>query len=188
MSIVYQVAAFGSAGPFGPHSARQLKEANELGVLLAKNNMQIVQGGGPGTMLEMRNGHREAGGSPVSIHLNQYPTEQVEGELVQGYDILSDRQYELIRRRHAYVAVAGGVGTAYEILQVVACKTVGEVDMATPVVCVGSCWHPLESMLYSMHGKVGTLKYIPEHLVTFVESVQDAVDIFVQHRNILVTT
>lgn len=121
--------------------------AESLGKALTQNNFTTVNGGGPGLMeLVARGAHRE-GGEVVGIHFehegrqpSKHNTETI------SYKELQPRQQKIISLADAFVVLPGGLGTAFELLEVLAKKHLGEKKV--PIILVShEFWDDLLKMM-----------------------------------------
>ncbi len=121
-----------------PSSPFHLRTARHFGGILAGAGFTCVNGGGPGMMRALCEGAMEAGGQVHGVLLNaeRYPpghnafTERVE------FDELALRQKMLIDLGDAYVALPGGIGTMFEVLDVISRKLLGQIPADRPIILV----------------------------------------------------
>jgi len=113
------------------------KLAEGLGKTLAENNFSVVNGGGPGLMDRVAKGAFENGGNMIGIHF------EFEGRKASKYNTktiiykkLSTRQKKIISMADAFVILPGGLGTVYELCEVLAGKFMGNIKKETPVILV----------------------------------------------------
>jgi uncharacterized protein (TIGR00730 family) len=118
--------------------------ANELGKSLAKNGFTVVNGGGPGLMDIVAKGAFEEGGKVIGVHFefegrtpSKYNTETLK------YKELFPRQQKVISLADAFVVLPGGLGTLYELVEVIAKKYLSEIGSDVPVILISEeFWDP----------------------------------------------
>lgn len=144
-----QVVVFsGSRGPNSDHMAT----ARLLGESIARKGWTVVNGGGQGLMRATLEGARTCQGRTLAVQLGHGARERgAEADLVLSMKRLVDRQRAMIEQGDAFVALPGGIGTLFEILQILALKNAGEMDPNTPLVLLGR-FH--ENLAYLVEGVV----------------------------------
>ncbi len=122
--------------------------AHKMGELLAKNNFVTVTGAGNGLMEEVMRGAFEAGGETIGVVLN-FEGRKRSKHLTSSteFDTLGPRQDKLIAEGDAYIALPGGIGTMYEILNILALKRLKEIPREKPLILVGEYYKMFEEML-----------------------------------------
>lgn len=123
--------------------------AMKLGKALAAEGFTTVNGGGPGLMDIVAKGAFEAGGQVMGIAL------EFEGRAPSQYNTKSEVYRKLVERQkrindlgQAYIALPGGIGTLYEIMDILAQKRAWEISGNIPVIFLGrDFWKPLVSMI-----------------------------------------
>lgn len=129
----------GSKEGFGAYN----KLAEELGKELAKNKFVTVNGGGPGLMDLVAKGAYKNGGEVIGVHFelegrkpSQYNTQTL------TYVDLHPRQQKVIELADAFVVLPGGIGTVFELFEVLAKKHLNEMDPNIPVFLLpGDFWY-----------------------------------------------
>ncbi|MDD5085711.1 MAG: LOG family protein [Candidatus Omnitrophica bacterium] len=132
------IAVFGSSQI--KEDSHAYKEARELGFLLAKNGITVINGGYRGVMEASSRGAEEAGGRSIGVTVatfpskaNSYLTEEIK---MTGW---KDRVFKLMDLADGYVLFEGGTGTLVELAIV---WEMAEKGLATdkPVILLGKCW------------------------------------------------
>lgn len=123
----------------------------ETGKILARRGFTVVTGGGPGLMNQALKGAYENNGKTIGVRLHQ------EGKVQSPYATktffyrqLKPRQAKLISLAHAFLALPGGIGTFYEIFEVLSLKRKGEIKMSTPLIIIGEYYEEFLKLISLM--------------------------------------
>lgn len=125
--------------------------AFRTGKLLAEAGFVVVTGGGPGLMNEVLRGAYESHGKTVGICINirdRFHSEFITTKEV--FDELIPRQERLLSLADGFIALPGGVGTVYEIMEVIALKRKKEISTTKPLLLVDGYYHKFQYMIESM--------------------------------------
>ncbi|OGG21221.1 Rossman fold protein, TIGR00730 family [Candidatus Gottesmanbacteria bacterium RIFCSPHIGHO2_02_FULL_40_13] len=142
---------------FAGNGCRQDKEefyyslSYETGKILAQSGFTAVTGGGPGLMNQVLKGAYENGGKTIGVRLHQEG--KVQSPFVTRtffYRRLKPRQAKLISLADAFLALPGGIGTFYEIFEVLSLKRKGEIKMSTPLIIIGSYFNEFLKLISLM--------------------------------------
>lgn len=130
-----------------PHDADR-KLAFSLGQSIAATGWTTVNGGGPGLMNAVLEGAKSKGGATYAVQLSR--TQRIQSPFAdasEAFANLIERQNRMMARADAFVALPGGVGTFFEIFQVLALKNAGELPAETPLILLSSSFSRLETHL-----------------------------------------
>lgn len=120
----------------------------ELGSLLAREGFVTLTGGGPGLMNEVLRGAYENKGETVGICLNIGGRENSNFlSRKETFDNLLERQKRLLSLADAFLALPGGIGTLYEIVEVLALKRKKEIPQNKPIILISNFYDPFETII-----------------------------------------
>ena len=140
----YRVSIFGSAR-LKPET-KEYAEVFQLAKKLAKNNVDVVTGGGPGLMEAANAGAKEGSsksksfGLHVDLPFETSPNEHL--DITYHHKKFSSRLDEFMRISHAVIVTPGGIGTTLELLYTWQLIQVGHI-YPRPVILVGKMWEGL---------------------------------------------
>lgn len=150
-----------------------LEDAEKISVWLAKNKVTLVNGASKsGLMGYTAKCAYEAGGKVYGIGLHKYESE-IHQYLTnfEGYDEHSMRQKRLIELGDAYIALAGGLGTIYEILDVHIEQFLGTITV--PMIIVGPLVKTYKQIIADVKAN-GLYHKLPEQII-FAENADEAI-------------
>tara|TARA_B100000446_G_C10431959_1_gene298556 strand:- start:27 stop:701 length:675 start_codon:yes stop_codon:yes gene_type:complete len=137
----FRVSIFGSAR-IKPNTEEYM-EVYDLAKKLAKNNADIVTGGGPGLMEAANAGAKDGSSKSKSFGLHvDLPFETTPNEhldITYHHKRFSSRLDEFMRISHAVIVTPGGIGTILELLytwQLIQVSHISE----RPIILVGKMW------------------------------------------------
>ena len=137
----FRVSIFGSAR-IKPNTEEYM-EVYDLAKKLAKNNADIVTGGGPGLMEAANAGDKDGSsisksfGLHVDLPFETTPNEHL--DITYHHKRFSSRLDEFMRISHAVIVTPGGIGTILELLytwQLIQVSHISE----RPIILVGKMW------------------------------------------------
>ena len=137
----YRVSIFGSVR-IKPNTEEYM-EVYDLAKKLAKNNADIVTGGGPGLMEAANAGAKDGSsksksfGLHVDLPFETSPNEHL--DITYHHKRFSSRLDEFMRISHAVIVTPGGIGTILELLytwQLIQVSHISE----RPIILVGKMW------------------------------------------------
>jgi len=131
------VSIFGSARRMSKHE-KYYKIARSVAFLLAKRNLAIITGGGPGIMEAANRGAKEAGGKSIGLNI-QIPIEQRPNKYIKTlieFRYFFCRKVMFVKYASAFVILPGGFGTLDEFFEAITLIQTGRSE-PFPVILVG---------------------------------------------------
>ena len=129
-------------------AAHYYKIAYDTGKALAMHGFTVATGGGPGLMDKVLKGAYQKGGHTVGVCLD------FEGRKQSGYakekylhKKLRDRQKHLLKFADYALAVPGGLGTMYEVFEVLTLIRKKEIVLQSPLILIGSYFQILHQLI-----------------------------------------
>jgi len=142
---------------FGSHldkpGEKEYQQAYNLGRLLAKENIVVLTGGGPGTMEAANKGAFETGGRSIGLNLELGKREQKNHFLNDSicFHYLFVRRLMLAHAAQAYVFFPGGFGTLDEFFEIVTLVVTRKINQQMPIILIGKeYWNSLRKWLEDM--------------------------------------
>lgn len=173
------VSIFGSARTQRTESI--YKAARRMGSQIAKRNIAVITGGGPGIMEAANRGAALAGGKSVGLGI-ELPHEQGLNQWVNlgmSFRYLFVRKTMFIKYSSGVIVCPGGFGTLdemFELLTLVQTHKVANI----PVVLYGKeYWQGLFDWLNGPVAEHGMISTIDPKLVTVTDDADEAVDVAV---------
>ena len=137
------VSIFGSART--PPDNHYYKQARKLAAMLARKNLTVITGGGPGIMEAANRGADEAGGKSVGLNIS-LPFEQTANPYANislDFHYFFARKVMFVKYACAFVCFPGGFGTMDEFFESMTLIQTQKVE-PFPVVLIGkSFWGKL---------------------------------------------
>ena len=156
------------------------RAAEELGTLLANNNIDIVYGGGnTGLMGTLANSALAVGGNVTGVIPNFLQESEVGHpdltELIVT-DNMHDRKRLMYERADIFISLPGGTGTFDETIETMTWVQLNIFNKEIILVDVEAYWEPFLTLI--KHGiKEGFINKRNESLLTLVKSPQHSIDI-----------
>lgn len=183
----FRVAIFGSARTDkGNESYRRVFE---LAKLLGKEHIDIVTGGGPGTMAAASAGHKIGDKRAISKTyglLIKLPKEQRANrhlDIRKEFTKFSERLHNFMILSDVAVVSPGGVGTILEFfytLQLVQTRKVKQM----PIIMIGNQWEPLIKWMRNYPMKRGFMSKTDLNSIFYVKSVQQAFNLILRTKKL----
>lgn len=178
----YSVAVFCGSSPGGVRAPDYLGLARDFGRMLAEAGMICVNGGSCGMMTALSEGAHAGGGCVKCICLSEFPPDHVFYTDMELHPYLAVRQHALIQDRQAYVALPGGYGTIFEVMDVMSRKALGEIPEHYPLICVGSEeFTDLKRLVAGIYRRRFS-PHDPFHLMKFVATPEAAMELLIAAR------
>lgn len=154
--------------------------AYKTGKLLAEKEFVVVSGGGPGLMNEVSRGAYEAGGYTIGICLETKGRTQSNFlKEKQVFYKLRKRQEKLMSLADGFLALPGGIGTLYEITEVLALKRKYEIPEGVPLVIVDGYYTEFQVMMENMEKEGFTPPYL-HTMYDRVETPEEGIEILIE--------
>jgi uncharacterized protein (TIGR00730 family) len=151
--------------------------AYETGKILAEEGFTLVSGGGYGLMEASCKGSKDANGYVIGVGLQKL--EEKNAYIDRYYERVGihSRQSTLITLADAFIALPGGMGTLYEIAEIMELKKLGE-EESEPVIVINSYgfYDGLKMQLEKMRENEYVLNAFSNYVV-FVENPREAISI-----------
>ena len=152
------------------------KKAETLGRMLAKKNIAVISGGGPGIMEAANKGAFEAGGKSIGINI-ELPEEQASNvytthQINMRYFFV--RKVLLVKYAEAFVIFPGGFGTLDELFEAWTLIQTLKVEPFPIILCGSEFWG---GMMQWLRGYILKNQYIDRKDLELVKIIDDPKDI-----------
>ncbi|MBI5147875.1 MAG: TIGR00730 family Rossman fold protein [Parcubacteria group bacterium] len=156
-------------------------EARKLASFLAKENIGVISGGGPGIMEAANRGAAEAGGDSIGLNI-KLPYEQRINPWVKkaiAFHYFFVRKVMLSYSAQAYVFFPGGYGTLDEVFEIITLIQTKKVSDTIPVILVGKeFWQPIcEWIDKALYEKFQTIDKEDMNIYKLVDTAEEALEI-----------
>lgn len=158
--------------------------AIRTGELLAKNGFTVATGGGPGQMCDVNKAAIENGGQVISIQLSAngetscaYYTEK------HLFDDLEYRQKKLLDIADAIIMLPGGLGTLYELVDILERKHFGKFPMQAPIILVDKSYYKTLDTFLTHASDVGFIEHEINDMCIFVDTPEEAIQALNKYFN-----
>lgn len=174
---MYKIKSLGVfCGSAEGKNPRYIKDALQLGKILAENNIRLIYGAGHvGMMGAVAKGALSAGGTVVGIinTLLQDREQQIfKLSELKIFPSLHIRKDAMLESSDAFCVLPGGIGTLDEIFEVMTLKQLGEHHKPIILYNAEGFWEPLRKTINSLID-AGYIR--PEHaqLLTYIDNIED---------------
>jgi uncharacterized protein (TIGR00730 family) len=176
------VTIFGSARlpPNNPHYQMALN----IGKMLAKENLAVVTGGGPGIMEAANRGAAEGKGRSVGLNI-ELPFEQKGNKYANvpvNFHYFFSRKVCFVKYSIAFIYMPGGYGTLDEFFEVLTLVQTRRIPRY-PIILIGEeFWSGLLRWVKNTLGREGLIGPGDMELITVTDDPQKAVDIILDYK------
>ncbi|MBT5782122.1 MAG: LOG family protein [Candidatus Marinimicrobia bacterium] len=181
-SDYYRVSIFGSAR-LKPDT-KEYSQIYQLAKKLAKNNVDIVTGGGPGLMEAANAGAKDGSSESKSFGLHvDLPFETSPNghlDVTYHHKKFSSRLDEFMRISNAVIVAPGGIGTVLELMYTWQLIQVGHIT-ARPIILIGTMWPGLLKWMKSEVLKKKLISNSDFDNILIVEHAEEAFDLLKPH-------
>ena len=171
------VSVFGSART-SPEDL-DYRQALYLGNLLAKSDITVITGGGPGIMEAANRGAKEAGGRSIGLNIT-LPMEQKPNEYstkLVSFKYFFIRKVMLIKYARAFVVFPGGFGTLDEMFEAITLIQTNKIK-PFPIILYGShFWRNLSDWIQDDLVNTGLVAEKDLDLFTICDDVEEVVSL-----------
>ncbi|MEE8379619.1 MAG: TIGR00730 family Rossman fold protein [Gammaproteobacteria bacterium] len=178
----HAVSIFGSARlePDNPH----YQKAVEIAQRLAKNNFDIITGGGPGIMEAANKGALDENVKSVGLNIN-LPQEQAPNpyqNVSLDYRYFFVRKVMFVKHSMGYVIMPGGFGTLDEFFEALTLMQTEKI-FPMPLILFGvDFWQGLIDWLRGTMLVNGTISESDFEFIKITDDIDEVVSIMVKHR------
>lgn len=176
------VTIFGSArlAPKNPH----YQMAVALGKMLAKQNLAVVTGGGPGIMEAANRGASEAKGKSVGLNI-ELPHEQMGNKYINipiNFHYFFSRKVCFVKYSLAFIFMPGGFGTLDEFFEVLTLVQTRRIPRY-PLILIGQdYWSGLLKWTKNTLEKNAYISPDDMDLITVTDDAQVALDMILDYK------
>jgi len=176
------VTIFGSART--APSDRYYKLAVALGDELAKSNLAVITGGGPGTMEAANRGAARAKGKSVGLNI-ELPHEQKGNRYANipiHFHYFFSRKVCFVKYSIGFVFMPGGFGTLDEFFEVITLVQTGRISRF-PLILIGrEYWSGLLKWIDKVLLERGFISPGDEKLFTLTDDPHEAIEIILEYQ------
>ena len=176
------VTIFGSART--PVDSKNYHAAQEIAKGLAKHNLAVVTGGGPGIMEAANKGAAHAGGKSVGLNI-ELPHEQTGNRFANvpvNFHYFFSRKVCFVKYSLGFIFMPGGFGTLDEFFEVLTLVQTGRIPKFPLVMYGREHWKGLFAWMKTHLEKEALISPGDLDLVKFVDEPQEAIDIILEYQ------
>jgi uncharacterized protein (TIGR00730 family) len=182
------VTIFGSARL--PVSDAYYKFAVNLGAKLAKQNLAVITGGGPGLMEAANRGAAKAKGKSIGLNI-ELPHEQEGNRFVNipiNFHYFFSRKVCFVKYSIAFVFMPGGFGTLDEFFEILTLVQTQRIPRF-PLILIGKeYWKGLLAWIEARLEKNALISPEDNELFTVTDDIEEAMAIIMEFRKTLGVT
>ncbi len=178
------ITVFGSARSQPDSEFYRLGES--LGAALAKRNIPVMTGGGPGLMEATNKGCKNAGGTSLGCNITLQHEQIPNPYLLKTYTCryFFIRKLALTRYSYAFIALPGGYGTLdelFEMLNLIITKRIS----SFPIVLLGkSFWAPIFEFITTDLVNKKMISSDEHSMILLTDNVEEALNYIQSHAKI----
>ncbi|HEV2694168.1 MAG TPA: TIGR00730 family Rossman fold protein [Verrucomicrobiae bacterium] len=176
------VTIFGSARTKSTH--KNYRDAQEIAKLLAKHELAVITGGGPGIMEAANRGAMQAGGKSVGLNI-ELPHEQSGNRYANvpiHFHYFFARKVCFVKYSLGFVFMPGGFGTLDEFFEVITLVQTGRIPQF-PLILFGSeYWKGLMFWMKSRLEKDGLISPDDLDLVAITDDPKEVVELILDYQ------
>ena len=159
--------------------AKYQSAAQEMGALLAKNNIQLVYGGGrTGLMGLVSNAVLEAEGKAIGISTTLISTREGINENLHEIMIVEtmhERKRLMFEKSEAFIILPGGIGTLDETFEIMTWKQIGLHHKKIIFLDIDGYWSTIFSTHFKRMIEDGFVREIDQKLFTIVKTPEEVI-------------
>ena len=160
------------------------QQAVEIAQRLAKNNFDVITGGGPGIIEAANKGALDENVKSVGLNIN-LPQEQAPNpyqSISLDYRYFFVRKVMFVKHSMGYVIMPGGFGTLDEFFEALTLMQTEKI-FPMPLILFGvEFWHGLIEWLKGTMVPNGTISESDFEFITVTDDIDEVVSIMVKHR------
>ncbi len=158
--------------------------AQEIAKGLAKHNLAVVTGGGPGIMEAANKGAAHAGGKSVGLNI-ELPHEQTGNRFANvpvNFHYFFSRKVCFVKYSLAFIFMPGGFGTLDEFYEVLTLVQTGRIPKFPLIMYGREHWKGLFAWMKTHLEKEALISPGDLDLVHFVDEPQEAIDFILEYQ------
>jgi uncharacterized protein (TIGR00730 family) len=171
--IKNDVTVFGTKS--SPPGTKYYKDAQELGKILAQNNMTVVTGGGPGIMEAANKGAFEAGGESVGINIRMEKSERINPYITKsiGFVFPFVRKLIITAPSEAFVFFPGGFGTLHQLFELLTLQETQKVNPVPILLYDKNFWSPIVDFVQRLYSDFQTISQNDRQLMKIINEPKE---------------
>jgi uncharacterized protein (TIGR00730 family) len=176
------VTVFGSART--PVDSKNYHAAQEIAKGLAKHNLAVVTGGGPGIMEAANKGAAHSAGKSVGLNI-ELPHEQTGNRFANvpvHFHYFFSRKVCFVKYSFAFIFMPGGFGTLDEFFEVATLVQTGRIPRFPLIMFGREHWKGLFAWMKTHLEKESLISPGDLELVNFVDTPEEAVDLILDYQ------
>ena len=152
--------------------------AYEVGKILAKNNLEVMTGGGPGIMEAANKGAYENGGKSIGINMktdlhterfNQYLSDSI------GFYFPFVRKLMITSPSKAFTFFPGGFGTMHQLFEILTLQETKKIAPVPTILYGREFWKPMMDFIGRLNREFKTISLNDQNLITAIDSPDELI-------------